>query len=122
MRCIFGRRIGKSNKIDEVSTNDKQEVKEPIIFRRIIENKLYDTSKAKLVCGKWSYWKCLKEYMQMPAIVFGDTVWVDLYKATTEWFIVVDGGIYRVDEEFVKNYLSYEPEKYIEYFGKVELA
>lgn len=114
MSKLFTRRKAKNEIVLE---------EQPKVLKRIIGNKLYDTSQAELVCTTWRDEDEILKYMPYKPIIRAlNGYQVKLYKGVTEWFIVVCGSIYAVDEEFAKNCLMYYPEKYVEYFGEVELA
>ena len=111
-------KIFKSRKQKEVVTEQQ-----PKVIKKIIGNKLYDTSQAELVCTTWRDEDEIFKYMSFRPIVRALSGYeIKLYKGVTDWFMVVCGSICVVDEEFAKNCLAYYPEKYIEYFGEVELA
>lgn len=96
---------------------------EPRVLKKIIGNKLYDTSQAELVCITWRDEDEIFKYMPFkPMVRTLGGYKVELYRGVTEWFMVVCGSIYAVDEDFAKNCLIYYPEQYVRYFGEVELA
>lgn len=96
-----------------------EEISEPI--RKIIDGKLFDTSKATHICDLCLWWEKIPDYCQRMYHAFGEDV--SLYKGNTEYFLVAYGNILQVTEEWVKSILGqYKTEKYIELFGEPELA
>lgn len=89
------------------------------VVRAVIDNKLYDTSKAQKICD------ITVPIMELPNIPcfdgFGKRVRV--YKGNTEYFVEGCAIITHVDEKWVKKWLGkLNVEKYIELFGTPELA
>lgn len=104
--------------------------KEPEIAkgkRRVINGKLYDTSKAELVFRKKIYLHELG-YDCFPASFpasWRDYLFetIDLYKGRNEWFCVVREEMLLLTEKQARNLLGkYDVDKYIEFFGEPELA
>lgn len=80
--------------------------------RKIINGKLYDTSKAEKVISfkHKSVWQ------------YKETLYT-LYKGKTEWFLENSGYIEMLTEDRAKELLvRYDIDKYIKYFGEPELA
>ena len=85
----------------------------------IINNKLYDITKATKIFEGTLFKLDMPEYFDM---IYAFTI-VSIYKGNTEWFCLVCGLIVVVNEEWVKKVLGrYDVEKYIEVFGEPELA
>nr|DAL28425.1 MAG TPA_asm: hypothetical protein [Caudoviricetes sp.] len=89
------------------------------IVRAVINHKLYDTSKAQKICD---IIVPSEELSGIPLTnLFGKHVTV--YKGNVEYFIVGYSTIVPVDEQWVREWLGKRNvEKYIELFGKPELA
>ena len=107
----------------KITTNSIKTVEEPRvnIYRRIIQGKLYDTSKADKICVVYLDSSKIPEYDFIAYNIGGEKV--TIYKGITEWFIEFYGRIAVVSEQWVKEVLGkYDVEKYIECFGEVELA
>lgn len=103
----------------------KKDIEQPVEqvaakpIRKIINGKLYDTSKAKYIC------KCSVDTDTIPMIDIYPRCYtvVLIYKGNTEWFIVIYRDIVVVDEFYIKAILGKSNvEKYIELFGEPELA
>lgn len=103
----------------------KKDIEQPVEqvaakpIRKIINGKLYDTSKATYICG------CSVDTDTIPTVnIYPRRYTVILiYKGNTEWFIVICGDIVVLDEFYIKVILGRNNvEKYIELFGEPELA
>lgn len=96
-------------------------IKEKPATIRVINGKLYDTSKATHICDLRLWRDDIPDYDLFVYNLFGEDV--SLYKGNSEWFITLHGNIKPVTEEWVQNILGYyRPDKYIEFFGEPELA
>lgn len=100
----------KSNLIDREIT--QEEIREKFPVRKIINGKLYDTSKAERVYLSVRY-----------NIVVGRYIRSEYYVTDKgNYFSVVDGNIFLESEEGIKEALSTCPDICQKYFGKVEEA
>lgn len=107
--------------IDKFENELKQTDDKLVSIRKIINGKLYDTSKATHICHLRLWWEKIPGYEPPICNMFGEDA--DLYKGNTEYFLVVHCDIKPVTEEWVKDILGqYNTEKYIELFGEPELA
>ena len=96
-------------------------IKENPVLQRIVNGKLYDTSRATHICDLCLWSEKIPEYKLMVHSLGGEDV--SLYKGNTEWFISYHCVIQPVSEEWVKDILGlHNTEKYIEQFGEPELA
>ena len=96
-------------------------IKENPVLQRIVNGKLYDTSRATHICDLCLWSEKIPEYKLMVHSLGGEDV--SLYKGNTEWFISYHCVIQPVSEEWVKDILGlHNAEKYIEQFGEPELA
>lgn len=90
----------------------QEEIRKEFPVRKIINGKLYDTSKAKRVYLSVRY-----------NIVVGRYIRREYYVTDKgNYFSVVDGNIFLESEEGIKEVLSTCPDIYQKYFGKVEEA
>ena len=103
----------------------KKDIEQPVEqvaakpIRKIINGKLYDTSKATCIC------EYLVDTDTIPTVSIYPRRYTDIsiYKGNTEWFIVICGDIVVLDEFYIKVILGRDNvEKYIELFGEPELA
>lgn len=100
----------KSNLCDREIT--REEMREFFPVRKIINGKLYDTSKAEIIC---SVTRC-KDIFEM-------AITSDYYVTDKgNYFSVVNREIGLETEESIKEVLSTFPDIYQKYFGKVEEA
>lgn len=89
--------------------------------RKIIDGKLYDTSKAERMCDLVLSHDDIPNY-DLPIINLGGQD-VVIYKGVSEWFIEYFCFIEPVKEDWVKYILGRcNVDKYIELFGEVEEA
>lgn len=89
--------------------------------KKIIDGKLYDTSKAKKICTIVLSHDDIPNY-DLPIISLGGQD-VTIYKGNSEWFIEYFCFIEPVSESWIKNILGRcDVDKYIELFGEVEEA
>lgn len=96
-------------------------IKEKPATIRIINGKLYDTSKATYICDLCLWHDDIPNYDLIIYDFGGEHV--TLYKGNSEWFITLYRNIKPVTEEWVKDILGqYNAEKYTEFFGEPELA
>lgn len=100
----------KSKLIDREIT--QEEIREKFPIRKIVNGKLYDTSKAKRIYFSVRYSKLDCRDIRRE------------YYVTDKgnYFSVVDGDISPVSEEQIKEVLSTYPDIYQKYFGRVEEA
>lgn len=90
-------------------------------IRRIINGKLYDTSKAKNIYKVILSHDDIPNY-DLPIFSLGGEN-VSIYKGNSEWFIEYFCFIEPVTEDWVKEIIGRcNPDKYIELFGEVEEA
>lgn len=112
----------KKNKSCEHKSENKtleEKTCEPI--RRIINGKLYDTSKAKNICNVILSHNVIPNY-NFPIFSLGGEN-VSIYKGNNEWFIEYFCFIEPVTEDWIKEIIGRRnPDKYIELFGEVEEA
>lgn len=102
-------------------TVNEAEVDESKPNRRIIDGKLYDTSKAEKICSLVLSHTDIPNY-DLPIINLGGQD-VKIYRGISEWFIEYFCFIEPVTEDWVKEILGKcNVEKYIELFGEVEEA
>ena len=96
-------------------------IKENPVLQRIVNGKLYDTSKATHICDLCLDHREIPNFKPILCCIMGEDV--SFYKGNTEYFIAYCGYIEPVTEEWVKDLLGqYKPKKYIELFGEPELA
>ena len=98
--------------------------KTEIVVRKIIDGKLYDTSKATKICATTVPGNeipnelCSAGLLQL---MFGCDV--NLYKGNNTYFCTISGEVFAVSEEWVMKWLGRcDTDKYIELFGEPELA
>ena len=93
--------------------------KKPV--RKIIDGKMYDTSKAAHICDICLWHEEIPAY-DLPIYRLGGEN-VSLYRGNSKWFIELYGGIIPVEDFWVKDILGkHNVGKYIELFGEPELA
>lgn len=91
------------------------------VVRKIINGKLYDTSKAQKICHILISHRDIPEYKLIVCNLCGEEV--DIYIGSTEFFLEYSGVIQPVTEEWGKEVLGKRNvDKYIELFGEPELA
>ncbi len=91
------------------------------ISKRIINGKLYDTSKAKKICSLTLKRNQIASFDNPDVLLHEEDV--TIYKGKTEWFIEYRNFITTVSESWVMGILArYNAGKYIELFGEVEEA
>lgn len=116
----------KKRKKNDISKIDADKIttgvmKEKHADIRVINGKLYDTSKATYICDLCLLRDDIPNYDLIIFDLRGEDV--SIYKGNSEWFITLYGNIKPVTEEWVKDILGqYNTEKYIELFGEPELA
>lgn len=98
--------------------------KPEVVVRKIIDGKLYDTSKATKICtmsvpgNEIPNKLCSAGWAQL---MFGCDV--NLYKGNNTYFCTISGEVFAVSEEWVMKWLGRcDADKYIELFGEPELA
>ena len=103
----------------------KKDIEQPVEqvatkpIRKVINGKLYDTSKAKPILD------CNISPRAVPNFDIGTflSIPVRIYKGNTEWFFTYYSNIVIVDENWAKDVIgNNDAEKYIELFGEPELA
>ena len=88
---------------------------------KIINGKLYDTSKAQEICSVVVPVDEIPDY-NFPFFCLGGQE-VTIYKGRTEYFITYYCCLNQVSEEWVKKWLGEQNvDKYIELFGEPEMA
>ena len=101
-------------------TEEHTEQKEWAISK-IINGKLYDTSKAQEICSVVVPVDEIPDY-NFPFFCLGGQE-VTIYKGRTEYFITYYCCLNQVSEEWVKKWLGEQNvDKYIELFGEPEMA
>ena len=104
----------------KTSLEEHTEQKELVIMK-IIDGKLYDTSKAKKICSVVVPETEIPE-CKFPFWTLGGQE-VTIYKGNTEFFITYSCYLQPVDEKWVRNWIGKQDiDKYIELFGEPELA
>lgn len=89
--------------------------------RKIIDGKMYDTSKAAHVCDLCLWHEEIPAY-DLPIYCLGGES-VSLYRGKSKWFIELYGDITPVEDIWVKDTLGkHNVDKYIELFGEPELV
>lgn len=110
----------KSETIANETTEETTECK-PKPNRKIINGKLYDTSKAERICDLILGHEDIPNY-DLPIRSLGGQD-VIIYRGISKWFIEYFRLIEPVEEDWVKYILGkYDIDKYIELFGEVEEA
>lgn len=90
----------------------REEIRQKFPVRKIINGKLYDTSKAERVYLSVCY-----------NAVIGRNIRIEYYVTDKRnYFSVINEEIFPVTEEKIKEVLSTCPDIYQKYFGKVEEA
>lgn len=106
---------------DMISVSDEHTEQKELTLQKIIDGKLYDTSKAYKVCTVQLTMHEIPDCKLCVGSFFGEKV--TIYKGNTEYFITYYSYLQPVSEELVKNWLGDQNfEKYIELFGEPELA
>lgn len=96
-------------------------IRNPKPNRKIINGKLYDTSKARKICNLRLSHEDIPNYNLGICNLGGEDV--TLYKGNNEWFIEYYTLIEPVSENWIKDILGRcNAGKYIELFGEVEEA
>ena len=89
--------------------------------RKIIDGKMYDTSKAAHICDLCLGHEEMPDY-DLPIYCLGGES-VSLYRGKSKWFIELYGDITPVEDIWVKDTLGkHNVDKYIEIFGEPELV
>lgn len=106
---------------DMVPALEEHDEPKELVIRKIIDGKLYDTSKAEKICT------VLVPEAEIPECKF--PFWtlggqkVTIYKGNAEFFITYSCYLQPVDEEWVRSWIGKKDiDKYIELFGEPELA
>ena len=123
---IFSRRKNKQSYIHYILLEEPVKDAKQIVeyadnrtVRKVINGKLYDTSKAKPILD------CNISPRAVPNFDIGTflSIPVRIYKGNTEWFFTYYSNIVIVDENWAKDVIgNNDAEKYIELFGEPELA
>lgn len=97
---------------------------EDVVIKKIIDGKMYDTSRAKKICTIYVSREAIPEELQPAEIrLFVDAISVCLYQGNSTCFCTFSGEVFAVSEEWVKKWLGRcDADKYIELFGEPELA
>lgn len=123
---IFNRKSKNIAEIDKEltgkeSVSDEHTEREDRVIRKIIDGKLYDTSKAEKICSIVVPESEIPECKLYFCTLCGQEVII--YKGITEFFIVYYGYLNMVSETWVRKWLGEQNiDKYIELFGEPELA
>ena len=89
--------------------------------RKIIDGKMYDTSKSAHVCDLCLWHEEIPTYDFPIYSLCSESV--SLYRGNSKWFIELYGDITPVEDFWVKDILGkHNVDKYIEIFGEPELA
>lgn len=119
---MFGK--NKRNDLYEHDELDGQIIIPEAVVRKIIDRKLYDTSKAKKICTICVPREAIPE--ELCAAGFSQLMIesdVDLYKGNNTYFCTFCREIFVVPDEWVIKWLGRcNVDKYIELFGEPELA
>ena len=119
---LFKNKHIKQQSQDFTQDNDeknKDSSQKPV--RKIINGKMYDTSKAAHVCDLCLWREEMPDY-DLPIYCLGGES-VSLYRGKSKWFIELYGDITPVEDIWVKDTLGkHNVDKYIEIFGEPELA
>lgn len=115
---ITGKKYEKTLK-DALENTEIEKRIELLHRKAIINGLLYDTSKADRVCEY-----CVEsDSMSVPGMAFGEFRYAILFRTHKgNFFIQQYGKLYSCDDSIAKNILKYSPDKYQEFFGKVEEA
>lgn len=106
---------------DMVPTSEEHSEQKELVIRKIIDGKLYDTSKAEKICSVVVPEREIPKCKLYFCTLGGQKV--TIYKGNTEFFIVYLSCLQPVDEEWVRNWIGKQDiDKYIELFGEPELA
>lgn len=106
---------------DMVPALEEHDEPKELVIRKIIDGKLYDTSKAEKICTVVVPEDEIPE-CKFPFWTLGGQK-VTIYKGNTEFFITYSCYLQPVDEEWVRNWIGKKDiDKYIELFGEPELA
>lgn len=121
---MFWKKKGKScERIQDKSekTINQAAENEPQPNRRIIDGKLYGTSRAKNICDLILSREDIPNFGLQIYVLGGQKV--TIYRGVSEWFIEYSYIIEPVTEDWVRKILGeHNVEKYIELFGEVEEA
>ena len=123
---IFKRKIEDITEVDKLLTDmvpvlEEHSEQKELVIRKIIDGKLYDTSKAKKICSVVVPETEIPE-CKIPFWTLGGQE-VTIYKGNTELFITYSCYLQPVDEKWVRNWIGKQDiDKYIELFGEPELA
>ena len=116
---MFWRKKVKDNHITDTDLSEIEPQRRTL--KAIIDGKLYDTSQATHLCHVLISNENIPEYALIISRIGGEDT--DVYKGVTEFFIEYSGVIQPVTEDWVKEVLGKcNVDKYIELFGKPELA
>ena len=98
--------------------------KPEVVVRKIIDGKLYDTSKATKICTMSVPGNEISNELRSAGwaqLMFGCDV--NLYKGNNTYFCTIPDEVFAVSEEWVMKWLGRcDTDKYIELFGEPELA
>lgn len=119
---LFKNKHIKQQSQDFTQDNDeKNEDSSQKPVRKIIDGKMYDTSKAAHICDLCLWHEEMPDY-DLPIYCLGGES-VSLYRGKSKWFIELYGDITPVEDIWVKDILGkHNVDKYIELFGEPELA
>ena len=111
---MFWRKKVKDNPITDTEPQRR-------VLKAIIDDKLYDTSKAKEIGSVILSHEEIPKYNLSVCYLGGREVII--YKGNTEWYIAYCYELQPVSEEWVREKLGrHNVDKYIELFGEPELA
>ena len=123
---IFKRKVKEIAEFENSLVNTKPDTEEHTeqkewAISKIINGKLYDTSKAQEICSVVVPVDEIPDY-NFPFSCLGGQE-VTIYKGRTEYFITYYCCLNQVSEEWVKKWLGEQNvDKYIELFGEPEMA
>lgn len=123
---IFKRKVKEIAEFENSLVNTKPDTEEHTeqkewAISKIINGKLYDTSKAQEICSVVVPVDEIPDY-NFPFFCLGGQE-VTIYKGRTEYFITYYCCLNQVSEEWVKKWLGEQNvDKYIELFGEPEMA
>lgn len=123
---IFKRKVKEITEFENSLVNTKPDTEEHTeqkewAISKIINGKLYDTSKAQEICSVVVPVDEIPDY-NFPFFCLGGQE-VTIYKGRTEYFITYYCCLNQVSEEWVKKCLGEQNmDKYIELFGEPEMA
>lgn len=110
--------VSTCEQLEKEESETKKPVKTERPIRAVIDEILYDTSKAEIICEYFVE----NEDMAVSGMTFGFIEAILLRTKNGRFFIQQFGRIYPCDDKVAKRILSYQPDKYQEIFGKVEDA